>query len=304
MSTGGRWRLLAASSRSLALAVLLGGLAWSAWLLMATLRKDSARMPAAAKAVPVKPPELKTSSAGVLDNTWLAHTLALPPGIALIELDLEKLFGRLLADRQVVTAALTRHFPDRLVVHVTERAPVARVRLQVGSQSRDLLVARDGIVFSGYGYDPAMIETLPWLGGLALVPEGAAFRPIPRMNAVAQLLAEAQFSAGHLYRSWQIVSLAHLESDDEIEVTTKDNTTVVFGAKGAFLPQLAKLDYMKDYLKDRLAREPPSRIRIDLSLGVDVPVRIEPLAEIPPGAGPGPLFPPLFRTQSTFHREL
>jgi cell division protein FtsQ len=203
----------------------------------------------------------------VLDDKWLARTLELPGKVSLMELDLEKLRARVLADHQVLTATLAREFPDKLVVHVTERTPVARVRVGHGGSMRDLLVARDGVLFCGTGFDGSMIDALPWLSGISLVPEKTGYRPIARMDVVSRLLAD------HLYRTWQIVSLARLEADDELDVTTKDNTTIVFSAKGEYFIQIANLDY----IMERRAHLPPSRTRIDLSLGREVPVMIRPL---------------------------
>ena len=305
MSRGGRWRRVLAAARITALVAFVGAVAWGGWMIASSLRQDSPHMPAVAKAVPVRAPELKTTRDGVLDDAWLARTLALRPGVSLMELDLEALRARVLADGQVLTATLTRQFPDRLFVHVTERSPVARLRVQQAGFARDLLVARDGVVFAGSGFDPAMVETLPWLAGVSLVTEAGRFQPIPRMSVVAQLLADAQLAADHLYQSWEIVSLARIESDDELEVTTKDHSIVVFSAKGGFFVQLAKLDYMLE----QLARMPPARVRIDLSLGRDVPVRPLPAAaETPPVPARSAVLRPLFQvfptSQSQTHREL
>jgi len=225
----------------------------------------------------MQPPELRTSHEGVLDNAWLARTLALPPGASLMELDLERLRERVLADAQIVTATITRNFPDKLIVSVTERAPVARVRVENDPAPRDLLVARDGVSFAGYGFDRAVLESLPWLGGISLVPEGRGFKPVAGMATVAQLLADAQFAAAHLYSSWQVVSLARLESDREIEITTKDGSTIVFGATGDYYLQLLRLDA----IAQRLERLPGARARINLSLGREAPVMIEQAATDP-----------------------
>jgi hypothetical protein len=236
----------------------------------------------------------------VLDVPWLERTLALPRPVALMELDLERLRARVLAEGQVASASLTRQFPDRLIVHITERMPVARVRVEFGGEPRDLLVAPDGHVFQGAGFDPAMLATLPWLSGIVLVPDGAGFRPIPGMAPVAQLLADAQFSAMQLYQSWLAVSLARLAIDRELEVTTRNGTTIVFNARGDFFLQLATLDY----LIEKLANTPAARARIDLTLGRNVPVMIEPPPTAPAG-GPGPVAPapsPLFSTVPSFHR--
>ncbi len=284
MSRGGKWRRVLQGARVVTVVAVVGGLLWGAWRVSLSLRKTAPQIPTLAKTVPMKAPELRTTRDGVLDAAWLARTLELPSRVSLLELDLERLRARVLADDQVLTASLTRVFPDRLIVQVTERTPVARVRLGLEGQARDLLVARDGVLFAGSGFDPAMIATLPWLAGLTLAPEGAGFRPVPRMNEVARLLTDAQLAAEHLYRTWQNVSLARLDSDNEIEITTRDHTTIVFGAKNAFFVQLANLDY----IMERRLKLPGTRARIDLSLGREVPVMIEPLVAATADAKPEP----------------
>lgn len=250
------------------------------------LRENVRAMPAAAKAVPIKRIELTTDNGGVLDDAWLVRTLALPPGISLMEVDLERLRGRVMADGQVLTATLTRNFPDRLTVQISERTPVARLNVAMGTQTRMLLVARDGGVYAGSNYEPAMLATLPWLAGFSLKPDGAGFRPIPGMAVVADLLARAQYEATHLYFDWQSVSLDRLESDQELEVTTKNGSRIVFSARADFFPQLAKLDNILENIRQRLVGLPPARARIDLSLGQEVPVMLEPLVASADGARP------------------
>ena len=60
-----------------------------------------------------------------------------------------------------------------------------------------------------------------------------------------------------LYRSWVSVSLARLEADREIEVTTRNGSVVVFAAAREYFGQLATLDY----LVDRLANTPVNATR-------------------------------------------
>ncbi len=285
MSRGGRWRRTMQGARVAALATLGLGFGWGVWVVAGTLSDTPRHVPQVAKAVPVRRLELQTSAGGVLDAGWLERTLALPRDVALIELDLTRLRARLLAEGQVATATLARLFPDRLIVRLTERMPVARLRVEFPGGPRDLLVAPDGFVFQGTGFDPGMLATLPWLSGITLVPEGAGFRPIPGMAPVAQLLADAQFSAMPLYQSWMAVSLARLPIDRELEVTTRNGTTIVFNARGDFFVQLATLDY----LYEKLANTPAGRARIDLTLGRNVPVMLEPPPA--PAASPAPAAP-------------
>lgn len=271
MSKGGRWRLIMAGVRHLALVMFVAGCGWGVWLIVGALHDDPQRRPAAAKAVPLRPPELKTMRDGVLDSAWLARTLELPPRVSLLELDLEKLSARVLADQQVLTVGMRKIFPDRLEVQITERTPVARLHVAMGDTPRELLVARDGVVFFGTGFDPIMVRSLPWLEGITLAQDGARFQPIPHMADVARLLAEAQFSAPHLYHQWHSVSLARMELDREVEVTLKSATKARLSVKGNIFVQLAHLDD----IVVRLGRNSGARARIDLTLGREVPVTLE-----------------------------
>jgi cell division protein FtsQ len=173
--------------------------------------------------------------------------------------------------------------------------------VEIEGVQRDLLVARDGVVFFGTGYDASMVRTLPWLDGVAIARQGFGFRPIANMDVVAQLLADAQFSAPHMYELWQSVSLSRLETDREIEVTTKSGTKASFTAKSGFYVQLANLDHILEQLK----RLHGARARIDLTLGREVPVLIEPMASVDakpnPRATAAQIFP---SSQSKNKREL
>jgi cell division protein FtsQ len=269
MSRGGQWRLAASLARVLGFVAVVAVVAWGAWEVVAALQENPSKMPAAARTVPVKNFVLKTNAEGVLGAAWLRTALALPKGATLMELDLQQLRTRLLADGQVSVASLTRNFPDTLEVRIAERSPIARLQAQFGDGTeRTLLVARDGVVFPGVGYDAAQISLLPWLAGMKLTRAAGRFAPIEGMSVVADLLAHAQLDTPQLYASWQVVSLARLASDREIEVQTKPGTTVVFGTDGDFAVQLAKLDYQLELLAS--ATLPVARI--NLALGREVPV--------------------------------
>ncbi len=284
MSREGRWRLLASLARVLAFVVAVLGVSWGAWEVVAALQENPSKMPAAARTIPIKNFALKTNADGVLNATWLRSALALPKGATLMDLDLQQLRARLLSDGQVSAASLTRNFPDTLEVRVAERAPVARLHAQFGSgEERTLLVARDGVVFAGTGFDADRLDQLPWLAGMKLARTGGRFAPIEGMNAVATLLAEAQLQAAHLYATWQIVSLARLASDKEIEVRTKAGLVIVFGADGDLTLQIAKLDYQLE----KLATVPLPASKINLALGREVPVTFD----VPPAPATLPTAP-------------
>jgi hypothetical protein len=264
----------------------------------------SRHLPDAAEAKPIGK-NLLLQTDGVLDQAWLVATLGLPKKATLMDLDLTKLKARLLAHGQVATAALVRKFPATLSVRLTERMPIARIMAEtaVGERSA-LLVARDGAVYPGMGYDHDLIESLPWLDGIKLSPRSGGFVPIAGMDTVADLLGRAKLEADWLYRDWQAVSLARLESDGQIEVRTRSGKSIIFGAKDDFFGQLAKLDYILDAARQAHPGQPTVG-EIDLSLGGQVPVRlvaapVPPPSPLPPSATPSlatipriqvPLFP-------------
>ncbi len=278
MSREGRWRLLTSLGRVLGIVAATIAVAWAVWQVAAALQENPSKMPAAARTVPVKNFTLKTNAEGVLDATWLRQALALPKGATLMELDLQQLRARLLADGQVSAVNLTRVFPDTLEVRIAERAPVARLHAQFeNGAERTLLVARDGVVFSGTGFEAARLDELPWLDGVKLARVGGRFEPIAGMNFVADLLAQARLEADYLYAMWRVVSLARLQSDKEIEVRINTGTVIVFGTDSDFALQIAKLDYQWDLIGK--LPTPPSKI--NLALGREVPVTFD--APVPAG---------------------
>ncbi len=264
-----------AALRVMLVFAVLGAVGWGAWIVSLSLRRNVD----VAKVAVMKAPELRTD--GVLDEKWLAQTLVLPPKTSLVELDLEKLRTRILADDQVMSAELTRSFPDRLIVKISERSPVARVMTQWQGQFQQLLVARDGVLYFGSNYHPDVLNTLPWLDGVSIAPEGAKLRPIAGMVEVAELLAKARLEAEHLYLQWQVVSLARLAPDHKLEVRTKDGSYIAyFSTLDDYFRQLGKLDY----IVDKLPKDTGLVATIDLTLGHspgglenDVPVSFAPL---------------------------
>ena len=310
MSREGRRRLAMRVTRATLGVLAVGAVAWGAWEMADVLRENPDSMPSAAKSDRVRSLVLVTD--GVLDQNWLARTLSIPKDATLMGLDLGQLRLRVLADAQVSAAAIARNFPDRLTVRIAERSPVARLMAQAGGGTPAmLLVSRDGVAFAGTGFDPAMVATLPWLDGVRLARSGGSFVPIAGMRAVSDLLAAAKLEAENLYRSWQVISMARLASDGEIEVRTKDGMRVVFGTREDYLRQIARLDLLVDDSTDptRPLRE------VNLALGSQVPVaygKAAPaLTEPPvnPTAAPGAsspviAFPAFSSLRADTHREL
>lgn len=295
MSHEGRRRVMMSVLKTAGFAAVLGGLVWGGFEVAATFREAPSRKSDAMQAAPVKDLVLMTD--GVLDQAWMNRTLALPKNTSLMALDLYQLRNRLLASGQVRTATLTRSFPSTLTVSLSERAPVARLSAQDKDETpRTLLVARDGVVYEGVGYDAAMVKTLPWLAGVKLTRAGVTFQPIAGMEPVAELLAKAKLEAEHLYNTWKVVSLEHLESDGEIEVATKNATKITFGVTEDFFRQLANLDA----ILDAAAAHPEKSLRdINLAVGSQVPVAFADATPAAAGPMPGRPAAPLAPSRAT-----
>lgn len=250
---------------------LIVGSAWGIYQVSHAWTTDPAALATAVRSDPVREVALITN--GVLTQQWVKATLALPKDARLMALDLPALRDRLLANGQVSAAVLSRSFPDTLVVNVQERTPVARVQAALGNgESRALLVAKDGVVYEGFHYDKPMLATLPWLDGVRLVRQGAGFQPIVGMTDVAALLSMAQLQAPHLYRDWLIVSLAKLQTRDELIVKAQDIPEIVFSRKRDFFKQIAQLDYVVDAAR---ALPEPQLLSVNLSLEGQVPVKMQ-----------------------------
>jgi cell division protein FtsQ len=283
MSHGGRRRLLFSALKTAGAIALLAALGWGAVSVALVVQEGPKKVPGQAEAAPIREVVLVTD--GTLDRDWIVRTLALPKNATLMGLDLYQLQARVLSTGQVQSASLTRNFPATLTVKIGERTPVARLMAQMGGDvPRQLLVARDGVVFDGVGYDSAMTGALPWLDGVKLARQGDAILPVAGMETVSDLLVKARLEAEHLYRTWQVVSLARLQSDGEIEVRTRDGPRIVFGTTENFFPQLARLDLLLDTA--RAQSSAPIR-EVNLAIGAHVPVAFDGLT----APGPAPARP-------------
>jgi POTRA domain, FtsQ-type len=272
---GHRRRTIAGLKLAAVCALVLGG-ATVAIEVYFTWESNPARLKDPGQSTPLR--QVVFSTDGVLDRPWLDQTLALPKKASLMNLDLAAAERRLLASGQVQTVVLRRRFADNvLAVAVQERTPVARLMVQGNGEAPRLrLAARDGVIYEGVGYEPAVLERLPWLAGVQLRRSAAhGFEPIAAMERTADLLRTAQTMVPELFAGWQVVSLERFASDQEITVRSALIPEIVFDVRDEFPRQLARLDYIVDTLRSKGA--PPLQ-RINLALGGQVPVELRELA--------------------------
>jgi cell division protein FtsQ len=273
MSRQGRRRVVLAGVKLAIWCVVGVGCVLAALVAYETWENDPVRLKEPVKSVPLR--QVVFSTDGVLDRAWLDQTLALPKNASLMALDLTGLEKRLLSSGQAQSVVLRRRFNDSaLVVAVQERTPVARVMVQSGDSPPEMrLVARDGVVYEGTGYERSLVDRLPWVGGVALRrTAGGGLEPIAGMDRVDDLLRAARGLSPGLYAGWEVVSLARLASDNEIVVRTREIPEVIFDAAGGYPRQLAKLDFIVDSLRNH--GNPPVA-RVDFSVGSQVPVALQ-----------------------------
>ncbi len=183
----GKKRMAMAIGNIVGLVLVLGASGWGVFEIIKLWETNPTRITAPTKGVPIRDFAVRTD--GVLDKAWVRRTLDLPKNASLMELNLVELKRRLEESGQVSKAVIERRFPDVLVVTLQERTPVARVMARMGDASPvAFMVARDGMVYSGSGYDAGMAETLPFIDGVRLVREGFGFARIEGMDAVADAM--------------------------------------------------------------------------------------------------------------------
>jgi len=301
MSKRGRQRQLMAWTKIGVVAGLAALITWGAYSVVHTWESDRAALATAVRSAPVR--EIVVLTDGVLTRDWVARTIALPRDTTLMALDLTALRTKLMASGQVSVAVLTRNFPDTLVVNLQERTPVARLQVADLSGNRQLLVARDGVVYDGANYEKALVTSLPWLAGFSLrrAAGGNGYEPIDGMAAVANLITTAQMQAPHLYRQWTIVSLERLRSHGELLVKPQDGSEITFNANEGYLRQLAQLDFVLDSTRPVVSDENPL-LSVNLVDAKNVTVRLaktpDELAKQAPAKGA-----PSFQLQSPTPRR-
>ena len=244
MGREGKKRMAMAIGNIVGLVLVLGAGIWGVFEIVNVWETNPKRITAPTKGVPIRDFALRTD--GVLDKAWVQRTLALPKTSSLMDVDLADLKRRLEESGQVSKAVIERKFPDVLVVTLQERTPVSRVMaLVAGGAPAVFMVSRDGMVYSGFGYDVTMTNALPFIDGVKLSREGAGFARIEGMDSVADLLGTAQASVPALYHSFKIVSLARFALDRTLLVKSTEVEQITFGSsQDSFYRQLARLDYI------------------------------------------------------------
>ncbi len=274
MTSEGKKRLAMAIGNLVGLALVLLAAFWGIDEVIDVWETNPTRITAAASGVPLKDISVRTD--GVLDKAWVTRTFDIPKGATLMGLNLQQLQQSLLATGQVQSAVVMRKFPDLLVVTLQERSPVARVMALFGGATapQALMVAKDGSVYSGFGYEQALIDTLPFLDGVKLVREGSGYSKIDGMEQVSDMLSAARSNTPGLYRTFRVVSLAQFTVDGTISVKSTEVDEITFGLREDFMRQLARLDYILEETRRQSPSAPLKAVNLAVG-GNQVPIAFD-----------------------------
>jgi len=161
----------------------------------------------AGRALPVRSVEIESD--GSLRDEWVVSYLQLEgDSLDLLTIDLDGLKASLEALPRVRAAEATREYPDKLLIRIDEREPIARIVGQERSGDKVVLfVDAEGVVYRASDYDAKLVRSLPFLDGVRLKRIDGLIQPIEGLQDLNELLAEAKAIAPHLYKNWRVVSL-------------------------------------------------------------------------------------------------
>lgn len=232
-----------------------------------------------AETVAVEPSPGKTevdfTSDGVLSGKWFSTNF---PDVArsdIRDIDVGSLKGELEKFGQVVQATVTVSLPSLLKIYVEEREPMLRIRFRdAQGQAETLLVARDGVIYSGSQYPQETLLRLPGVAGLRIRKSGSGFEPISGLEPVAHLLDLAKDRLPALYGHWRVIDLTDWNPDAEyrpslIRVSSTHIEEITFSIYG-LEEQVEQLGGILQHVDRYQLGQPKS---IDLSFGEEAVIR-------------------------------
>jgi cell division protein FtsQ len=142
-------------------------------------------------------------------------------GTPLLRVDAGAVTRRVEAIPQVASATVTKDWPDRLVIAVTERVPVMAVRMAGGGYD---LVDETGVIVRWAKVQPAALPLLQ-----TPLP-GAALRGSAEVTAAADVLAELSPSLADQVTAVQATPVA--QGTEQVTLDLRDGKTVQWGSPG------------------------------------------------------------------------
>lgn len=221
----------------------------------------------AGESLPIQ--QIDVLSDGSLPADFVVQLIDIGEDANLLSVDLDSIKTLLESQGQVESAVVARRFPDSLEITIVERKPIVRMVAQRANGAKMILFAdKNGVVFETKHLDPKFARSLPFLDGVALSMNEDGFSRIDNIGPLAELLADAQAIAPHIYSRLRVVSL---ERSDRLIAKASMAKEIVFDRNSDFRRQLGRLDYILDYY--RVSAGKPFK-RVDLTLEDQVPVTL------------------------------
>ena len=153
---------------------------------------------------------VQVEGTGLLSEREVRRAAAVPIGEPLARVDIDAIRDRIRALAPVASVDVTRHWPDQVLISITERTAVAAV--QVGTALKG--IDADGVYFRDYARRP---HDLPLITGPADIDRDA-LREAARIIVV--LPSEVADRVAHI----------QVETIDQISLVLRDGRTVVWGS--------------------------------------------------------------------------
>lgn len=210
---------------------------------------------------------------GCLTATWARPYLSFKKGTDIMDVDIEAIQQVLTQCPQIKSVTVSRVFPDKIQVSITERKPVLRLLVQEGAVKKEMLIDAEGTVFAGICLSPWERRLMPFLAGTILTKEGKFYKKVPHLDKVCELLLLAKTKYWPIYGQMEVVMIENLKKHSvpwsRIKVRCQDASLVIFKDTD-FDEQLQRLRFI---LSTPEVRKHVPVARIDLTYEKDAVVR-------------------------------
>lgn len=185
-----------------ALTVLSAGLLWGGWEMAGAAKRKffSANPQFLLKTVEVQ------NDGTVLSREEILRHAAVPKGLNLFQINLKKVRADLELLPQVRRVEVRRQIPDRLVIRVEERVPIARLTSQRGLQWETYSIDREGYVMP---LDAGGADRKPLITGA----------PVGDLRVGSPVTSPEVFEALDLIQKCEITTLNALLDIDSVDVS-------------------------------------------------------------------------------------
>lgn len=193
--------------------------------------------------------EYKTD--GAITKSWLAARGLFPRIQNLAEIDIIALRENFEKVGQIRKAEITKIYPDKIRIEVSEYVPAARVAIARGRVLKEYALSREGVFFESVCIPRESLMELPWVIGVPIVEIGGEIAPYSYAFKIDELVKAAREALPEHYKTWRTVNVRELGSATLpiILVTTSENMKILFSAH-ALEAQLEKLEYVLKYMRE------------------------------------------------------